>query len=540
MRWEKRYLIFIVLIFCIAASLRLPGLSLRPMHGDEAVNAVKFGTLLERGNYDYNPQEYHGPTLYYFSLISAWVSGQDLLKDLTENSLRVVTVLFGLSTLLLLVALRRRQSMSVNLTALLLFSISPAAVYYNRYYIHETLLVFFAFAFIVSVFYYADKRTRLSAVLPGVMLGLMIATKETWIIHFAAFALAGLASAKFRSSLKSIPLAHLAAALGSTLLIYILFYSSFFTDPAGTWEAVMAYVAYFSRATNPVHTHPWYYYLQILFFFKTDPLRIFSETILLVGTIIGVIQIFRSPGEPTDNQAFLKFIAVYTFSMILILSLIPYKTPWNLLGFIPGLAILSAFGLISLYRQIQKRHFKFVYIAVILGGFIHLGWQSWQLNFTLPADPANPYVYAHPLPGILDIRDEVETIARSHPSGYDLRIDVIARENDYWPLPWYLRAFTQVGWWDHVAMDTPAASLIILNTDLETDLVEKLYEIPPPGQLALYLPVFEKEIAFRPGINFNGYIRKSDWDLMQHNDVNTDDFLLPADPGAETNPAGKK
>jgi predicted membrane-bound mannosyltransferase len=41
--------------------------TLRPMHTDEAVDAIKFGALLEKGSYIYDPAEYHGPTLNYFT-----------------------------------------------------------------------------------------------------------------------------------------------------------------------------------------------------------------------------------------------------------------------------------------------------------------------------------------------------------------------------------------------------------------------------------------------------------------------------------------
>ncbi|MCB0293433.1 MAG: hypothetical protein KDH97_24480, partial [Calditrichaeota bacterium] len=61
------------LILALALLLRLPGLERRPMHTDEAVHAVKFGALLEEGFYEYDPFEYHGPTLNYFTLIPAWL-----------------------------------------------------------------------------------------------------------------------------------------------------------------------------------------------------------------------------------------------------------------------------------------------------------------------------------------------------------------------------------------------------------------------------------------------------------------------------------
>ena len=52
-------------------ALRLARLDVRPMHHDEANQAVKFGALLERGEYRYDFHDHHGPTLYYLTLPSA-------------------------------------------------------------------------------------------------------------------------------------------------------------------------------------------------------------------------------------------------------------------------------------------------------------------------------------------------------------------------------------------------------------------------------------------------------------------------------------
>ncbi|MBO60613.1 MAG: hypothetical protein CMO63_01395, partial [Verrucomicrobiales bacterium] len=67
----------ILLITVVALAFRLPDLAKRPMHGDEAVNAVKIGELIEGKGYRYDPHEYHGPTLNYFTLIPAWLGGVD-------------------------------------------------------------------------------------------------------------------------------------------------------------------------------------------------------------------------------------------------------------------------------------------------------------------------------------------------------------------------------------------------------------------------------------------------------------------------------
>jgi len=61
------YLI-VLLTAVLALVLRVPRLDQRPMHNDEAVNAVKFSQLWENGGYKYDPNEHHGPSLYYATL----------------------------------------------------------------------------------------------------------------------------------------------------------------------------------------------------------------------------------------------------------------------------------------------------------------------------------------------------------------------------------------------------------------------------------------------------------------------------------------
>ena len=61
------------------------------MHHDEANQAVKFGALLERGEYRYDAHDHHGPTLYYLTLPAAWLRGQHTLASLDEWTLRGVT-----------------------------------------------------------------------------------------------------------------------------------------------------------------------------------------------------------------------------------------------------------------------------------------------------------------------------------------------------------------------------------------------------------------------------------------------------------------
>src|SRR2546428_13635562 len=75
----------------VGLALRCPRLEVRPMHNDEAVNAIKFGRLWEQGAYKYDPNEHHGPTLYYATVALARLTGAPAFEHITGKRLRVLT-----------------------------------------------------------------------------------------------------------------------------------------------------------------------------------------------------------------------------------------------------------------------------------------------------------------------------------------------------------------------------------------------------------------------------------------------------------------
>src|SRR5512137_1494953 len=86
----------------LGLAVRLASLDLRPMHHDEANQAVRFGQLLETGEYRYDRNDHHGPTLYYLTLPVARARGQATLASIDERTLRLVPALFGVGVILLL------------------------------------------------------------------------------------------------------------------------------------------------------------------------------------------------------------------------------------------------------------------------------------------------------------------------------------------------------------------------------------------------------------------------------------------------------
>ena len=170
----------------VAVALRCPSLSQRPMHCDEGVHAVKFGGLWERGFYKYDPHEFHGPALPYATLAVQRLTGAPDLNHLSEARLRAVTVLFGLGLILLLPLIADGLGPKAWPWTALFTAVSPAMVYFSRYYIHEMLLVFFTFLALAAGWRYWCSRKIGWAVLAGAAIGLMHATKETFVITLFA------------------------------------------------------------------------------------------------------------------------------------------------------------------------------------------------------------------------------------------------------------------------------------------------------------------------------------------------------------------
>ena len=516
---RARYTLFFLVVVALAIGLRAPGLTRRPMHTDEAVHAVKFGMLLEDGYYRYDPIEYHGPTLNYLTLIPAWLASANRLPDVDEATLRVVAVIAGVGVALLLALLWPGLGSRAALAAAVLTAVSPAMVYYSRYYIQEMLLVFFSFAAIACGYRYARSGRPGWAAALGVFIGLMHATKETAVLSFGAMVVAlgvTLVTAGERTRVSRARMRHGSIALVTAAAVSMLLFSSFFSNPGGVVDSYMTYANYVGRATEHAwHIQPWYYYVHMLAFFKGPSGRVWSEVAILVLAGVGVGAAVAGRDVAGVDRDLLRFLAVYASVLLAAYSMIPYKTPWTMLGALHGLILLAGVGAVAALDATPGRRARPVLLGLLLLAAGHLTVQAYRATHAYRADPDNPYVYAHPTDDVFRVAERLQQLAAVHPEGNDMHIEVISPGSDYWPLPWYLRAFPNTGWWDHVDADTRAAPVIIASPVVEEALLQKLYELPPPGERYLYVPLFDDYTEIRPTVEIRGYVRKDLWDALQ-------------------------
>jgi uncharacterized protein (TIGR03663 family) len=511
--------IFLVPVL-LAAALRFPALAARPMHADEAVHADKFGTLLEGGGYTYDPSEYHGPTLYYLTLPSAWLQGARTYVALDEVTLRAVPASLGVALVAAHLGAAPFLGTAGAAVAALLAALSPAMVFYSRYYIHETPLVFFSFGALLAAGWYLRRPGALPALVAGACVGLMHATKETapiavgsMLLALALTLLADRWSGQAVRDLRSVVrprdalLAVLAAALVSSLL-----FSSFLDHPRGLLDSVRAYGIYLGRAgpASP-HVHPWDYYLRLLIHFPARGTPFWTEGLVVGLAAVGGWAGWSARGIPGADSRVLRFLGLYTLLMLASYSAIPYKTPWCLLGLLHGMILLAGAGAVFLVRACRRAATKALVGVVLAAGAGHLGWQAFSGSFRFPADPRNPYVYAHTSTDVFEIVGRLEGLARVHPDGLALPVQVMSREN-LWPLPWYLRGFTRVAWWNGVPETARSAPVIVATPDMEEALVRKLYDLPPPGERELYVSVFDRPVELRPRVELRAYAARTLWE----------------------------
>ena len=218
--------------------------------------------------------------------------------------------------------------------------------------------------------------------------------------------------------------------------------------------------------------------------------------ILALGLVGGIVAFFAK-SKAGFNFIFIRFISFYTLLTVVIFSLIPYKTPWNLLPFYIGFIVLAGHGAVFIISAYKNLYFRGAIVLVLALGFLHLGVQSYQANFKFYANPNNPYVYAHTSNDFFRLIKLIHELTPCHPDHNQMLIKVITNPDETWPLPWYLRSFGQVGYWQEVdaAGELSDVPIIISSLDkskqiqsfLQNNYLSEHYGLRPEVLLALHI-----------------------------------------------------
>ena len=509
---SKTHRTFMVLcIFIIAILFRFIDLSGRPMHGDEAINAYKVYELIETGKFSYQPSQHHGPLLFYISNLIFLFNSFDSINDLSVESLRSITCVVGV--LLVFFCFIFKNSINQNTIYLVsgLMAVSPSLIYFSRYFIHEILMVFFSMVMIIGVYKYLDTGKQFWIIFIGIILGCMISTKETWPIFLIAMVISGGISCSYNRRNHPISIKNYIIIIGVSVLTAFLFYSDYFKDVNNSIDFFQAFKFYLIRMSSEgIHNHPWYFYLMKFF-----PFNNFENLLYLGEGVLFLIFIFSLPLVIfSENYPFIvKFLFWFSLTLFILFSLIPYKTPWNIISIIPGVIIVSANTINYQISNLNKKSPGKFFIVLL---FCLLLYQSYSYNFKNESNPANPYVYSHPTDDIFKIEKKIYNMVNVLKNKKEFSIFIIATDHDYWPLPWYFRGIENIGYWDHIPKEVNLASIVIIPSSLETNLAEKFYDEGKQGIQSLLIPLFNEPIKLRSGLNINGWVKKEVYDLYKN------------------------
>jgi len=428
------------------------------MHTDETVNAYITGSLLAGETYRYDPQDRHGPVLYLLAKPIAQLCGAKNFSELTETELRLTPVIIGSAMILLFGAGVEMFGFIPCLVAALLFAIAPLPVYYNRYFIHETLFVAATFALILSGWLAVKNNSTWFAALAGLCAALMLACKETAAIHLFALVCATLTVWSFGSR-KNFPSRKIVAtSFAIFITATILLFTWFGQNWSALTELVHAISCFTARAGGEGHEKPFTYYFPLL-----DSTLILW--LLALGGIYAVICDAVSGAGRTRGA-----LVIYGLVILIIYSAIPYKQPWLALNLWLPLALVCGFGVAGIWEQFKSSAGRWLMAVAGVFFLATLGAETQTLAFQKPADEKNPLAYAHTTDDVLGLPVRIEELSRQKNLASP-RIAVVAK--DAWPLPWYLRKFSQVGFWQP-EQEPGNADFFITSADTPTNLTERL------------------------------------------------------------------
>ena len=425
--------------------------------------------LANSGEYRYNPDNYHGPTLYYFALVALRVFGSN------DFALRFTPALFGILTVLMVWSLREHLGSVGTPVAAFLMALSPGLVYFSRDFIHEMSFGCFSLGIVVGAWRYAESKNFAWLALMATSAGLLFATKETAIITAVVMIIAALCATGWEVTRRLIrrnevtlaafarefkrdclgvapSLDHALAAGMIFVFINVIFYASFFAPqkyPDGSehihWSGIadaVKSVGLWSKRSGGEHVKDFWYYIGILYKLELP---------LLISSLLAGVFIVRR------GTRFWLFVGAWALGITLAYSIIGYKTPWLTLSFlIPMAPPFSATPRRGPYGAAQLISLRLLLAATLITVLIfnlRLAWTSISINTTTTTTAAamvgfgrslnlKPYregeglygyVYAQTHRDILLLAEAVKSEADklSHDD-----TPVLVSSPEYWPLPW--------------------------------------------------------------------------------------------------------
>ncbi|HLZ26402.1 MAG TPA: flippase activity-associated protein Agl23 [Chloroflexota bacterium] len=324
---DPEYLPFLGLMF-VGLVLRFWDLGAKAFHHDESLHAFYSWRLFDGQGYVHDPMM-HGPLLFELNAVIF------LLFGASDFTARLAPALLGVGVIGLPFLLRHELGRNGAIAAAVLFTVSPAFLYFSRFIRHDIYVDFFTLLLVIGVFRYLATAERKWFYTACVAAALLFATKEDFFISGfipfvflvgAWFLLKGEHRRQFRSRVKALGGRPWAIGLGIFLAINLILYTTFLTNLQGICSAVVTLpVSACSGSTGALSYwlqqqdfarggQPWFYYFLLLPLYEFVPLLLGLLAIALVR----------------PRQLFFWFCAFWFVAALMIYSWAGEKMPWML------------------------------------------------------------------------------------------------------------------------------------------------------------------------------------------------------------------
>ena len=464
--WTRAEWLFYALVVGVAVVMRFAGLGDRAFHHDEAIHAKESYDMINGKQYRYDPA-YHGPLLYFANALLFHFLGS------SEVLARVIPAAFGVGAVIAVALFRWELGRAGTVIAMLAVATSTTFVYYSRFIRNDIYVAFFTIVLVAAVVRYIGWPRKRWIYVAWISLGLSLATKENTFIHGFALAvvilvLGGVAMGynwRRQSSLGggaqvsnaiqefSRDIEHVVYGALVFLGIVFVFYTSFFTYLPGFRDAFTRSIEYWTEVHGSERVNqPWFYYAMYLAVY--EPFAI----------VFGAVAMFRIRMVRNPLPVVL---AVWILVTWIIYSAAGEKAPWLVLHVLwPPILIASWWmgGWFDGRRPITPR----VCVGILGGGFL-----CWSLWFAIPINyergdvPNDLVVYVQSSSDVVEVAEVVNEAAVRSGKGLGLR--VVVDEEFAWPIVWYLRDYTNVGYGKAPSLEDVQVADIALLTLADAD-----------------------------------------------------------------------
>lgn len=450
--WE---LIAYATILALGFTLRIWDVGARAMHHDESLHAYYAWKFFVGQGYSYDPLM-HGPL--QFEVVPLFY----LLFGASEFSARLLAVSLGTTLIVLPYFLRSYLTRPGALLASLMICVSPGMVYFSRFIRDDIYLAFFSLLLFTCIVLYIEAPRPAYLHVAAAAMALAMASMEAAYITFFIFAtflffewlreyLTG-GTGPVISALKATSLDTFLTSLSVFVVITVLTYSTFFTNPYGIWDTqhsilspdrkdILGGLTYW-KAQHSVQRggQPWFYYLLVLPLYEQ------------LAVVFGIAGIVYAAVRRSFTSTFLVWWALLSLGMY---SWAGEKMPWLSIHIALPFILLAGLFLGAAFESPRRLMWlaSLPVFLVLLFVEVH---SMFLLNYADAANPTEMLIYVQTSQDVPTIVGEISGLANKTGQGKNLTIGLDNTDVGGWPFIWYLRDYKNVS--ETSTFGTPACA----------------------------------------------------------------------------------